>query len=243
MTDIVLVQASTVWTDGQAQAVLPGLQAWDDRYVRPAYGLDKCAYHFATFADFRAGRTAGAWPLFLNRHSVEPGVLGFHDDKAAGTFGRVFIGDCIRYGVSPTVDISHEAAEMRWNSLIDKFFTIPDGPFAGAVAPQELADAVEADEDGIDVGNMRFTDVVWPDYWSAKKVGKFDARGLLRGHCPSMLPGVYQSLYGPGALPWHQVNARHLGGPATWRSTRFDNTHRGLSLRALPSHLITGVTP
>ncbi len=228
--NIVLVNASLVWTDTQVIAVLPGIQAWDDQYVRPAYALDKCIYSFMTMRDFQAGKGTGAVPLFLNRHSVDPGVLGFHDYPGV-TYGRAFIGDCIRYGVSPTTDISHEAAEIRWNPQINKFFTIPDGPFAGNIAPQELSDAVEADQFGIAINNMLFSDVVWPDYWSAKKAGSFDAQGQLRGHCPTMLPGGYQSLF-DRRHGWHQINARFIGGPASWRSARFDNTHRGLAIRS-----------
>lgn len=228
MTDIVLVNASTVWTDAQAQAVLPGLQTWDDTYVRPAWGLDKCTYHFARFADFQAGKTTGTWPLFLNRHSIDASALGWHDQTPDGSpFGRVFIGDCIRYGISPTVDLSHEAGEMRLNPHIAKYYTLPDG----RVCPVELCDAVESDECGIAVGNMLFTDIVTPNYFSTKQGVQYDVQSKLRAPCPSLTPGGYQSIYDT-AQGWHQVTALYLGGPPSFRSGRFHNSHRGLQLRA-----------
>lgn len=213
---------------------MKGLQKWDDQYVRPAYGLDKCTYSFMTFADFQAGKGAGAWPLFLNNHSVDPGILGFHDGRDEfGVYGRMFIGDCIRYGVSATVGLSHEAAEMRWNPRVDKFHRLPDGRWATA----ELCDAVSGDENAIAVGYMLFSDIVLPDYWSVKRRGKFDVMGKLNGPCPTVTPGGYQSIWDGTA--WHQINARYLGGPSAYRSARFDNSLRGRALLAVPHDKIT----
>jgi len=148
MVDIVLIQASNVLTDAQIIATLPALQKWDTDFLRPAWGLDAASYSFATLNQFQAGATSGAWPIFINRHSRDSGILGFHDQTPDGQpFGRVFVGDCLRYGISWTVDLSHEAGEMREDPTIDNFFTMADG----RIVLREVGDAVEADENGISV--------------------------------------------------------------------------------------------
>lgn len=223
MTEIVIVNASTVLTDADVQSVLPGLQAWDDLYLRASWGLDRCVYSFMTLAQLQTGGLAavrGAWPIFLNRHSQDPGALGWHTDDAGITYGRVFVGDCLRYGVSWTVDLSHEAGETRVDPHVDNLFTMGDG----RIVLREVGDAVEADENGIVIGNGLFTDFTMPDYFSGKTAGRFDFRDTLKACCPALLPGGYMAVFENGG--WTQIAARYLGGPASWRSTRFDTSHR-----------------
>jgi hypothetical protein len=231
MTDIVIVNASHVLQDKEITDILHGMQAWD-RLLQAAYGMDAGHYSFATMAQFQAGKTTGAWPIFINNHSSEAGALGWHDASPGGVpFGRVFAGDCKRYGVSWTVDMTHEAAEMRLNPQINKFFRLADG----RVAPMEACDAVEDDTLAIVIGNLALSDFVLPTYWTKGqpiRPGTYDYRGKLRGPCPALTPGGYQSLYFDGQ--WHQVTAMHLGGPASFRSTRFHNSPRRWQLADVP---------
>lgn len=220
MTDILIVNASPVLLDGEVSSIIPALQKWDDDYLRPAYGFDRCTYHFMPRGQLPDPNDASVWPIFLNRHSVDPGALGWHDDDSGRVFGRVFVGDCLRYGVSWTVDLSHEAAEMRGDPHVDQKFVMPDG----RISMVELCDAVEADELAITVDGVRFSDFVLPDYWSAKTSGKFDYQGALTGPCPTLTPGGYMSIWdGRG---WTQHTAMFLGGPPSYRSIRFHQSHR-----------------
>ncbi len=227
--DIVIVNASRVLTDAEIQAVLPSLQKWDSTMVRPAWGLDAATYSFATMAQFQAGATAGAWPIFVNNHSRDPGAVGWHDRAPDGQpFGRVFAGDCRRYGISWTVDLSHEAGEMRNDPTIDNFFTMADG----RIVLREIGDAVESDENGIVVDGVLLTDFVLPDYFSSKTTGRFDYQNKLRGPCPALTPGGYMGIFENGA--WGQVTAMYMGGRPSWRSVRFHNSHRGLAMPTPP---------
>ncbi len=235
MTDIVIVQASHVLTNAEIQTAIKALQKWDDNFLRPAWGLDKATYDFATMAQFEAGSTAGAWPVFANNHSHDPGALGWHDKAPDGQpFGRVFVGDCKRYGISWTVDLSHEAAEMRVDPEIDNFFTLANG----WVVLREVGDAVESDENGIVVDSTLLTDFVLPDYFSTKTGVKFDYQGKLHGHCPTLTPGGYMGVFKDGQ--WGQVTMNMMG-PASYRSIRFHNSHRGLSLPIIPELYAFGV--
>jgi hypothetical protein len=232
MTDIVLVQASRILTDAQVVSVLPSLQKWDDDYLRPAWSLDAARYGFATMADFQAGKTTGAWPIFINNHSRDPGALGFHSQTPDGQpFGRVFVGDCLRYGISWTVDLSHEAGEMREDPTIDNFFTMADG----RIVMREVGDAVEADENGIMVDGLLMTDFVMPNYFSTQMPPgsgvQFDYQRKLHGPCPALTPGGYMGVFEGGQ--WTQVTAMFYGGAPTNRSLRHHNSHR--TPRAIPT--------
>ena len=220
MVEIVVVNASNVLTDAEVTAVIPAIQKWDDSLLRPAWGFDPCTYSFATWHDFQQRPVdPNRWPLFLNRHSTDPGALGWHDDQSGMIFGRVFVGDCLRYGVSWTVDLTHEAAEMRGDPTIDKTATLPDG----RLALVELCDPVEDDLYAIEIDGVKLSDFVLPSYFSAG-AAPYDHRGILRGPCPTLASGGYQSIFDRGN--WTQVTAMGLGGPPSYRSQRYHRGHR-----------------
>ena len=226
MTDLVLVNASHILTDAEVQAILAPLSKWDNDYLRPAWGLDAATYSFATLAQFQNGATTGAEPIFVNNHSRDPGALGWHTASPDGQpFGRVFAGDCKRYGISWTVDLSHEAGEMRVDPTIDNYFRLTDG----RIVLREVGDAVESDENGITVDGVLFTDFVLPDYFSNKSGVRFDYEGKLRGACPTLTPGGYMGIFENGQ--WGQVTMNMMG-PASYRSIRHQNSHR--TPRAMP---------
>lgn len=218
MTAIVIVNASKVLRDAEAATVVAALQVADDALLRPAWGFDPCTYSFMPFGQMPAAGDP-RWPIFLNNSSADPSVGGFHDDQSGVIFGRCFVGDCIRYGISWTVDVSHESFELRGNPTINKTVTLGDG----RVALAELADPVEDDALAIDVNGIKISDFVLPAYFSVGP-GPWDYQKKLAGPCPTLLPGGYQSLYEGGA--WTQVTAMYLGGPLSYRATRYSARHR-----------------
>ncbi len=232
MTDIVIVNASPVLPDTAVQAILPALQKWDDDYLRPSWGLDRCLYHFLPWGQLPDPNDRSIWPLFLNRHSADDGVLGFHDDLAGQTYGRVFVGDCLRYGVLWTVDLSHEAGETRVDPDIRQMFTLEDGD----IVLKEVGDAVEADENAIVVDGTPFSDFTMPDYFSTKGQGRFDYQQKLHAPAPALLTGGYMGIWKRNSGVWTQVTAMHLGGGPSWRAQRFHQSHRRHRLPDL-SHL------
>lgn len=213
MVDIVLVNASHVLTDAEISATISTFQKWDDDMLRPAWGFDVCKYSFMTWSEFEQNQDENIWPIFINNHSTDPGVGGFHDDEAGRIFGRVFAGDALRYGISWTVDASHEAAEIRGNPTIDKTVNIR----GGMIALRELCDPVEADEQAIDVDGVKLSNFVLPSYFD-NGPGPWDYQNKLTGPCPTLTVGGYQSLYVYGA--WTQITASYIGGPQSYRSQR-----------------------
>ncbi len=219
MTAIVIVNASPTLTDAEAARIVPALQVWDDTKLAPAWGFDRCTYHFQPWHAWHTAPVPDAWPIFLNRHSVDTGVLGYHDD-ATLIYGRVFVGDCLRYGISWTVDCSHEAAEMRGDPTINKTFTMANGE----IAMHELCDAVESDDLAIDVGGVKLSDFVLPAYFSIAAPGPFDYQKKLSGRCPALTAGGYMSIY--NGTDWTQITAMLLGDRPSIRANRYPNRHR-----------------
>ncbi len=223
MPAIVIVNASPVLTDAEAEAIIPALQIWDDTMLAPAWGFEPCIYSFMPCGELPAPEDP-RWPVFLNRHSIDPGALGWHNDITDKIFGRVFVGDCILDGVSWIVDASHEVAEIRGDPTINKTWTMPDG----RLALVELCDPVEDDILGIDVGGVKLSDFVLPAYFSTG-AGPYDYKGRLTAPCPSLAPGGYQSIFENGE--WTQMTAMRLGGRPSIRSLRY---HHSLRLPRLP---------
>jgi hypothetical protein len=227
MTEILIVNASPVLADAEAEAVVAALQTWDDTMLRPAWGFDPCTYSFMGRGHL-PDPLDPRWPLFLNRYSTDPGALGWHTADPNLIYGRVFVGDCLRYGISWTVDVSHEAAEMRGNPRIDQTFRMTDG----RLAMRELCDAVESDDYAIDVAGVKMSNFVLPAYFSHADPGPYDYRGKLHGVCPSLSPGGYMAIY--NGTDWTQVTAMLLGAPLSSRALRFSRSDR-LPRMASPS--------
>lgn len=221
MIEIAVVNASNVLTDAEVGAVVPALQEADDTLLRPAWDLPECKYSFVPRDQFDGSWdwTDPRWPLLVNRHSLDPGVLGWHDDRQGRIFGRVFAGDCLRYGVSWSVDLSHEAWEMRVDPDTNRLWKMPNGHYALV----EACDPVESDDLAIRVGGVRLSDFVLPAYFSTG-VGPYDHGGYLTGPCPHLTAGGYQSIF--TGTTWVQKTAMMLGGPPSYRSQRYHRSHR-----------------
>lgn len=212
MPDIVIVNASPVLTDAQASAPLKAIQTFDDAFLRPHYGFERAHYHFLPRGQLPDPRDASVWPIFLNNHSTDPGVLGWHDFQAGQVFGRCFVGDCIRDGISWTVDLTHEAWEMRGDPTIDQTYAMEDG----RLAAYELCDAVESDLYALGHDGVLISDFVLPDYWSNKTIGRFDFGRHLNGPVPALTSGGYMSIMQNGA--WTQVMERTAHGAFSARA-------------------------
>ncbi len=232
MPDLCLVQASHVLPDADVIAALPSLTKWS-RLVTDAYALAPATFSFMTFADFQLGKAAGAWPLFLNKHSTDPTALGFHDTLGGEPYGRSFSGDDILDGISPWVTLSHEAGEMIVDPYTNSIVHLKDG----SMTIREICDAVEDDIQAITIDNLPWSNFVYPEYWddvTAHPPGtRFDCQCRLSGPCPSLTPGGYVALLRPGQ-PWSQVTDRRIGSRASVRADRHMTSHRARRMMLVP---------
>lgn len=227
----VIVNASRVLNDHDAAAPIAAIQDHINREVVPAWRDHGCAdqvqIEFAAWSDFRqreANYAADGWePMFLNRHSADPGALGWHTDEGQRIFGRVFVGDCMRYGISWTVDLDHEIKETYGDPPADRAYKMANGDYAAL----ELCDAVEADAQAIHAaGGVLLSNWVLPIYFSNHREPgtKYDFGGHLRGPCPTLTDGGYMSIWMPGK-GWQQAQQDRADGllgrrailPVGWR--------------------------
>lgn len=215
MQNVVIVNASTLLMDEQVKAHIIPLQAQVDRDFLPAWGNKATAVSisFAPMSEIPHLDPTKCWPIFLNKHSNDPGALGWHDDQTGRIFSRVFVGDCMRYGLDWGVTLSHELLEMILDPDVSRVWKMPDGRLAAL----EACDAVEADALAYSsTTGIRVSNFVLPAYFSTGP-GPYDFRGDLHAPCPALTPGGYMSirnLHGE----WAQIQADRADGLASGRA-------------------------
>ncbi len=244
MTNIAIVQASHVLSDADVLARLPSLTAWA-KLVTDAYGLEPVFFSLMPLITWLRGSTPprGPIPVFLNRHSTEPGDLGFHDVSNGRPYGRSFSGDDLLDRIDPWVTLSHEIAEILVNPFVREFITLLDG----SRTVKEICDPVEDDIQAIEIDGCKWSNFVLPPYWAtepgppgtryAYSQGNF---AQLAGPCPALTPGGYLPILRPGASAWTQIVERHLiGGTEALgvRAQRFRGSLRHRMLEAAGSSL------
>ncbi len=221
-----IVNASGILTEREVRAAIPALQVQIDRDFLPAW-RDQATPVELSFLPIEEipNIPADAWPIFLNRHSQDPGALGWHTDEAK-IYGRVFVGDCKAFGISWTVDLSHEILETLVDPTAQKVWRMPDGRFAAL----EVCDAVEADALGYAVsdgqgGTIMCSDFVLPAYFGADTSRPFDHQRMLAAGCPELTPGGYMSVCDANGQ-WTLLQADQYPGVPGRRFLMGMNRHR-----------------
>lgn len=156
------------------------------------------------------------WPLFLNKHSNEDNALGWHTDDVTQDFpvhGRVFVGDCMRFGLQWEVTQDHELLELMADPMATRVYRMHNGDLAAL----EVCDAVEADDQSYDIDGVPMSNFVLPAYFSVKQGAMYDAKHMLHSPCPTLTPGGYMSIYKKGE-GWTQVQAMKGDGIASRRA-------------------------
>lgn len=160
--NIAIINASTVLTDAQLQAVIPALQMQIDQDFAPVWGVGANL----SFIPSSAIPTAGVWWIAVLDNSDVAGVLGYHDLTKDGLpLGKVFAGTDLQNGLSWTVTLSHELLEMLADPDIDLTAFIQADPTTGTLYAYEVADACEADQFGYQIDGITVSDFVYPSWW------------------------------------------------------------------------------
>lgn len=230
MQDIVLVNASPLLHDAELQGFCAALQIQYNRDFKPRWGdqVPDAHFSFAKIADIPRLDPA-SWPIFFNQHADQPGDLGWHDDSGR-IFSRVFVGDCMKDGVSWTVTGSHEALEMALDPNIRRMWRMPDRRLAAF----EACDAVEDDRQSYLAGpTYRVSNFVLPKYFSTES-GPYDFMGKLAGPCPALTDGGYMSIADANGENMTQIEARHADHTRGRRASR--EGHRRLIRKSRRTH-------
>jgi hypothetical protein len=218
MDEIAIINKCSVLSDDNVQAVIPAVQAQINEDFAPIWNVE------ATVQFIGSGQHVpkGIWPLYLMDHSDQPGALGYHVDSRGRIEGKVFAADDQQYGVSWTVDLTHELLEMLGDPTTNTIINLEDG--SGRQCIQEVCDAVEDDsiaymKDGVLVSNF-----VTPAYFFKADGPKYDFCGKLTGPAPTLTPGGYLGIYDPSTGQWTQVTARLQNGKLSPRARRHGRT-------------------
>lgn len=209
MQKLIIVNRWSGIQDATVAAWIPALQRGLDRFVADwaPLGAKPTQLLFAGLHD--AHLPADAWPITIERHSADPGALGWHTAEGKRIYGKVFAGDCERFGVMIPVDLDHEIKETVGDPTADLVFKMRNGELAAL----EACDAVESDVLALDLGDgVKGSDYVLPAYFDRNPpVGaKFSAGGHLHRPCAALTDGGYMSVTSGGE--WTQVSRERSDG-------------------------------
>lgn len=217
MTDIVLINQSSVLTDAQVALVVPALQTLFDRDFEPVW---RTGLAFTVGAD-RAAHP-NDWPIYLQDTTNIPGAGGYHLDDTGAPMGYVFVLDAIRANESWTVDLTHEFLEMAGDPDTATMVALPQMP--GYACLREVCDAVEADSLGYWIDGVHVTDWCTPAYFYGQNQGglaptQYDFKGFLKKPAPALLHGGYLGIRDADGN-WGQVANFRENGRRSRRSMR-----------------------
>jgi hypothetical protein len=228
MTDIVLINQSTVLSDAEIQAVIPALQAQVSEDWLAHWPGRGATLHFASASHVYP---SAWWPLYILDHTDVAGAGGYHDDDGGLPQGKVFAADAMMYGEAWTVDASHEALEMLGDPTVNAIVPLPHFPRYHCY--QEVCDAVEADQFGYSKPrwpHVRLSDFCYPSYFTGQldSSRRFDAMGHLNAPAPALLSGGYLGIELPNGH-WTQIVQRRADGRMSRRAQRIGRTARRLA--------------
>lgn len=189
MQHLAIVNASPVFTDDEIMAVLPAMQKQLDHDFYPAWQkyVPEVKLIFVPWAKF-PNLAADAWAIFINRHSRDDSMLGYHSQEDGRVYGRVYAGDIARMKLEFSTTLSHEILELIADPSAEKVFRMADGRYAAL----EVCDAVESDDQAYSIDGVAVSNFVYPAYFSNLiRGGRYDHGEFLEAACPALTEGGY----------------------------------------------------
>lgn len=260
MQTVAVINESTVLSDKDVEAWIPGLQAQVTEDFAPFY-CDASV----VFVKKGMKLPPGAFPCHILDNSDQAGALGYHLVDEGWPEGRVFVKTVVSAGGLASVTASHEILEMLadpWcftTVIIDMNFGGFMGGNAAAIA-YEVADGPEADQFSYKKKGVPVSDFVLPWWFGSVAPKNYQGRYSFAGHTREpfsidragnvhgLLPGGYIGIRQfRRASGWGTVNAAVAPIPTLREAEEF----RHLMDKMLPSnaphllaadgHLLQGV--
>ena len=203
MIEIAIINVSTVVSDAEVKRMVDAIQVQVDRDWNPVWGIP------AKLHALPHGQNPPAtmWWMGMFDTADQAGALGYHDLTTAGLpIGKVFAKTTLDAHDLVSVTLSHEVLEMLADPDIN--LIVQKGARGYSY---EVCDAVEDDSLGYDIGGVRVSDFVYPQYFETfwkKGATKFDHRGHLGGPLPALTHGGYMSYLDFATGRWNQISAR-----------------------------------
>lgn len=213
MPNVAIVNRSHALFDHQIAAIVTPVQAALYEDFAPLWGIAPTILHFVSSCQ---RVPSGFWPIFVLDHSDVQGAGGYHEDTGAVPDGKIFAADALQYGISWTVDLTHELFEMLADPTTDRWVPLPGSVDKIIV---EVGDPVEADQFGYQKHGVLITDFVLPQYFNLASGTQYDFTRKLTAPATALLPGGYLSLMAPdGTIS--QKFARQIDGRISHRAHR-----------------------
>lgn len=229
MDHIVVVNRSSR-PDSEISNPIPAFQAQVHEDFAPIWGVDA----IIDFCGRNEKLSVDDWPLVVYDHTDVAGAGGYHVDQKGRVSGKVFWLDALKYGVSPTVSLTHEGLEMLADPTTRTLINLV-GRYAGLQCLREVCDAVEDDalgysRPGADGKPVRLSDFVVPAYFGEPNHGSWGAAMDFRSHlpagalAPALTKGGYLGIYNPTTKRWSQVSDFDQSGAHSYRALRSGRT-------------------
>jgi len=151
----------------------------------------------------------GHWPVYILDDSDVDGALGYHDTDPNNPIlpiGKVFVKTDEKYGLEPSVTLSHEIVEIIGDPMAQYTFQATATQFWVV----ELCDAVEADALGYEVEGVLVSDFVLPQ-WFYGGPGPYSYRRSVT-NSRQLARGGYQAYFDVAARRWTQITANSAPG-------------------------------
>src|SRR5215467_13671978 len=224
MPQIAVINESTAISDKDVQAMLPAFDQQWNKDLEPIWGVEAATFTFVPKGETPA---AGTWWVVFLDDSDQADALAYHDLTNEGLpISKVFVKTILSDKASISVGATHEICEMAVDPWLNSAYQDPQGTFWAG----EVCDPVEDDQYGYDVGGVRVSDFVTPNWFGHKNAaGAID----LQRHTKTafqVLSGGYAQKFDP-QQGWVQVTgaeaARTLRGSQAARGSRRERRARG----------------
>jgi hypothetical protein len=226
ITQVSIINESTVLTDAEVMPVVIALQQQVTNDFRPAWGIDA----ELKMIPLASPPPSGSWWLVILDDPDQAGALGYHDLTPDGLpMGKVFAASDIKAGTSWSVTASHELLEMLADPNINLSVLVQNTETSGTLYAYEVCDICEDDSFGYQIKNIAVSDFVYPAWFETFRPEGTQFDRMSRIQRPlQLLPGGYIGVFniaeGGG---WQQqtaeknpVTLRHRGQVGTRRERR-----------------------
>jgi hypothetical protein len=198
VVQIAVINESTAINDAEVQKMLPAfVQQWNGDLL-PIWGVDNATL---TFVPKSTQPAAGAWWAVFLDDSDQANALAYHDLTNEGLpISKIFVKTILSANESVSVGATHELCEMAVDPWLNSAYQDPQGTFWAG----EVADPVEDDQYGYEIGGVLVTDFVTPNWFAHQHAtNSID----LKGHASApfaVLSGGYAQKFDP-QHGWVQV--------------------------------------
>jgi hypothetical protein len=208
MPHLAVINESTAVADADVQHMLPAFTKQWNHDLKPIWAVDQASFAFVPKGHPPA---KGAWWVVFLDDSDQADALAYHDLTDEGLpISKVFVKTILADQASLSVGATHELVEMAVDPWLNSAYQDPHGAFWAG----EIADPVEDDQYGYEIGGVLVTDFVTPNWFAHQHA---QTQIDFRGHAQTafeVLTGGYAQKFDP-KHGWVQVT-----GSRAMRSAR-----------------------